>query len=482
MWRSKSYGACLRPLFPVEARPLPYPLIQMFNPLLLHPIMSTAAASNSSSTRTMYKHLLSPSRRQAITHKRCTFVDFPPFGLILSCTSPLFLQLSNTINQCSAFVPSISLQRLLRPASICRITALLNTDFSPPALSLDDGLYLESETRIKRLCEVTKVLSKVVQFQSTLAFYQRKHGDLLSDALPSDNSFLIVVQNLEILSQCINSKREAIEASLWTILDDHPEQSESILRILVKKLSDDPNSINGKLPFVTLANLRTLSAGRWLDDEVVNYFVKKWCTQSGSTLGFNTFFACKILFQEPECINAREGFFTDADENTVRRWCAKAAVSLDTEWDSVFIPINESSTHWYSARIDFRVKRIDIFDSLRDRCIENRQKPLLERKNSKLMLVLMWLTDVLGRIRGEDTMLKNNPESDWVCDPHYKVHFQANSYDCGVHMLWHLRHLLEFRQVRVGAQCSSGHLRFNDSMAGKRLRLAQEMLTDAGLL
>ncbi|KAF5365024.1 hypothetical protein D9757_011420 [Collybiopsis confluens] len=254
------------------------------------------------------------------------------------------------------------------------------------------------------------------------------------------------------------------------------------LSAAILTLSDDPNSINGKLPFVTLANLRTLSAGRWLDDEVVNYFVKKWCTQSGSTLGFNTFFACKILFQEPECINAREGFFTDADENTVRRWCAKAAVSLNTEWDSVFIPINESSTHWYSARIDFRVKRIDIFDSLRDRCIENRQKPLLERKNSKLMLVLMWLTDVLGRIRGEDTMLKNNPESDWVCDPHYKVHFQANSYDCGVHMLWHLRHLLEFRQVRVGAQCSSGHLRFNDSMAGKRLRLAQEMLTDAGLL
>lgn len=56
-------------------------------------------------------------------------------------------------------------------------------------------------------------------------------------------------------------------------------------------------------------------------------------------------------------------------------------------WDSVFIPINENRSHWFSAHIDFRHKRIEIYDSLRDTCVINRQKPIPLRKNAKLMLV-----------------------------------------------------------------------------------------------
>ncbi|KAF5364876.1 hypothetical protein D9757_013038 [Collybiopsis confluens] len=438
-------------------------------------------------TRSTYQHLLSPSRRQAKAHNKCTLIDFPPIGIIRSCTSPLLLRISDTISQCSAFVPSISLLHLLRLMNLNQTNTLLTTDFPSCVLSFDNGLYVDCESQIKRLRQATKVLSKIVTFGSALTSCQRKHfGNPVASTLPSDNLIFIVIQNLEILSQCIKSKQQAIEVILWNMLDKHPERSELMLQNLVKKFSDNPCAFNGKLPHVTLTSFQTLNAGRWLDDEMVNYFVKKWCFKSGTTLGFNTFFACKVLFQETECINAREGFLTNVDEDTVRRWCAKAATAMigtsGTGWDSVFIPINEDSTHWYSAHIDFRSKRIDIFDSLRDRCIQNRQKPLLERKNSKLMLVLMWLADVLGRMRGEDIMLKNNPNSDWICDPHFKVHFQANSHDCGVHMLWHLKHLLEFRQVRLGPECSQAHLRFNDNMAGKRLRLVQEMLLDAGLL
>ena len=34
----------------------------------------------------------------------------------------------------------------------------------------------------------------------------------------------------------------------------------------------------------------------------------------------------------------------------------------------------------------------------------------------------MWLTEVLGRMRGEVVQLHDNPATPWQCDPHVKVH------------------------------------------------------------
>ncbi|KAF5370489.1 hypothetical protein D9757_013126 [Collybiopsis confluens] len=172
-----------------------------------------------------------------------------------------------------------------------------------------------------------------------------------------------------------------------------------------------------KVSPVTFSDFTTLGVGRWLNDEVINFFIQKWCSRGGTTLGLNTFFACKILFQENSCTNAKTGILTAADENEAVKWCEKTLKILRLEtWDSVFIPIHENRSHWYSAYIDFRLRRIEIYDSLRDTCLTNRQKPVLLRKNANLMLTL-------------------------------QVHFQPNMYDCGVHTLWHLQHVLEFRQI-----------------------------------
>ena len=61
-----------------------------------------------------------------------------------------------------------------------------------------------------------------------------------------------------------------------------------------------------------------------------------------------------------------------------------------------------------------------------------------------------------------------------------QVPFQPNHFDCGVHMLWHLQHVLAFREVQEEG-CLLSQLRFTNDMVGKRLRLAQEMLDDCGL-
>ena len=156
-------------------------------------------------------------------------------------------------------------------------------------------------------------------------------------------------------------------------------------------------------PHFPRRSFSTIGVGRWVDDEVMNYFIQKWCSKSQTTLGLNTWFACKFLFQEDLCIHAKT-ILTLEDETGVKRWCRAAEVSCRIrivefslilkqraqgrqKWERVFIPINERNIHWYSACINFASKRIDIYDSLREVCLENRQKPLISRKNTSTMLV-----------------------------------------------------------------------------------------------
>lgn len=161
------------------------------------------------------------------------------------------------------------------------------------------------------------------------------------------------------------------------------------------------------LPNISFSNFKTLGPNQWLDDEIINYFITKWCLGT-STLGLNTFFACKILFEDRDdsCVNARSGLITLEDERKAVRWCRRANVSfhctevlnetptvlkdclgLQMDWDSIFIPINENHSHWYSAYIDFRHKHIHVYDSWGETCRINKRKPVLQRKNAGLMLV-----------------------------------------------------------------------------------------------
>ncbi|KAF5347228.1 hypothetical protein D9757_014573 [Collybiopsis confluens] len=344
---------------------------------------------------------------------------------------------------------------------------------------LDTHLYANFETQSKRLRELSLHLTTAVpKLQVKFTASARRHP-----ILSSDNQALVVIGNLRLLLGCVNAKQDYLENEWSRALDDCPRAAEQILNAVMreKQVSTRPNCPMKNLSHITPHDFATIGVGRWINDEIINYFVQKWCSGSGqTTLGLNTFFAGKHLFQQNSCTMAKSGTLTEEDEANVVRWCRKAQLKLGLQsWDSVFIPIHENNSHWYSVYIDFRLKRIEIYDSLRERCEANRQKPIAMRKNTNLMLVLMWLTEVLGRLRGEDVRLSRNPGTEWICDPHCKVHFQPNAYDCGVHTLWHLQHVLEFRQVQLN--CPLHRLSFTDSMVGKRLRLTQELLRDGEL-
>jgi Ulp1 family protease len=54
------------------------------------------------------------------------------------------------------------------------------------------------------------------------------------------------------------------------------------------------------------------------------------------------------------------------------------------EFDQVFIPIN-SANHWFSALIDYRRKKIEIYDSLSTVHNRNITKPIQDQQNAALM-------------------------------------------------------------------------------------------------
>ncbi|KAJ3966095.1 hypothetical protein EV361DRAFT_954398 [Lentinula raphanica] len=327
-----------------------------------------------------------------------------------------------------------------------------------PYLSyLTTEAYSYFDSRNKQLLELSRQLSSVGRMRNDFLFSIHCHTNIPSD----------------------NNKKIYLESTWWKLLDDSPFQVENLLSSLMNDIRNRPEGFWNAIPNISYRDFSTLGVGRWVNDEIINYFINKWCSNSSSTLGFGTFFAGCCLFEDKHsCLIAKRDL-TAEDEARVRRFALKKQNFLALEsWDSVFIPIHEGCSHWYSARIDFVLKRIDIYDSLQETCIANRQKPVSLRKNTNLMLVLMWVTEILSKMRGEPVCLTNNPQTPWVCDPHSKVPFQPNAFDCGVHTLWHLKHVLEYREVITGSRSKQDGLSFTSDMVGKRLRLAQELLQD----
>ncbi|KAJ3765351.1 hypothetical protein FB446DRAFT_709533 [Lentinula raphanica] len=312
-------------------------------------------------------------------------------------------------------------------------------------LNLSARAYSCHITQISQLQELSRQLSSVAIMRSTFIDAITQHN-----ILPSDNLALIILGNLDLLLEVIQSKKTSLETLWWTFLDNSPSKAS------VQQICLSPNSAEfwKTLPHISYHDFSTLGAGRWLNDEIINYFVHKWCTQSRNTLGFSTFFAGTCLFEDKASCTVAKGTLTEEDELRVRRAVKRRMQNLQIDsWDSVFIPIHEGLSHWYSARIDFKLKRIDIFDSLRETCIANRRKPVPLRKNTNLMLVLMWLAEILGEIRGETVSLIRNPNRSWICDPHSRRNNSGWSKQRGLPIFY------------------PGYDR-------KRLRLAQELLQD----
>jgi len=61
----------------------------------------------------------------------------------------------------------------------------------------------------------------------------------------------------------------------------------------------------------------------------------------------------------------------------------------------------------------------------------------------------------------------------------FQVPRQADLYSCGLHALWHVKHLIHFGEIRLNED--SPQFSFTPAMNVKRAILAEELLSLAGM-
>jgi len=118
-------------------------------------------------------------------------------------------------------------------------------------------------------------------------------------------------------------------------------------------------------------SIQTLKPGQWLNDEVINYFLKnclakrdeKLCAkQPGRKRShfFNSFFV-QAMFDDKNNNTALRGRY---NYKNVRRWSKKVPGKDIFNLKYIFCPINLDNMHWTSACIFMEEKKIQYYDSM----------------------------------------------------------------------------------------------------------------------
>ncbi|THU92775.1 hypothetical protein K435DRAFT_800215 [Dendrothele bispora CBS 962.96] len=270
-----------------------------------------------------------------------------------------------------------------------------------------------------------------MSFQETNDLFVDKFS---SDASPQGltlRTYKKLVQLHRSTLQLLGTQGDQIKALIWDLTEKSPEKAAYILNCLVAEATSQNLNFKCRFEFLRISDLRTLSPQHWLNGETINYFIDKWCRNS-DTLGLGTYWANTFLFEDKACTKPFDKF----DNNGKMVNDLKRSIQRREE------------AHWYCASIDFDQHTIEILDSWGPTFRTNQNKPLRQKKHIALLAVLMWVTERIAEYRGEMVVLARNPETDWSCNPHVEVPLQPNGYDCGIHMLWHLYHIVNFGSIK----------------------------------
>ena len=177
-------------------------------------------------------------------------------------------------------------------------------------------------------------------------------------------------------------------------------------RILIDKF-------NHKITGRTLATLRD---GKWLNDEVINFYMLLLQHRDDSILNtmlpqyrpsrfFPSFFITKLLTKRLDKYDYRQ----------VKRWTR----SIDVfDFEKLYFPINVSNSHWTLAVVYMQTRRIQYYDSL------------LNTTTIYLTALKRWIQDEHADKKG--IPLLNNDEWEVVPCSSETTPKQTNGYDCGV--------------------------------------------------
>lgn len=157
---------------------------------------------------------------------------------------------------------------------------------------------------------------------------------------------------------------------------------------------------------VTVRDFKTLTPRRWLNDTIIEFFMKEVEASSKSIVAFNSFFYTTL---------SQRGY------QGVRRWMKKKKVKI-TDLEKIFVPINLNQSHWALGMIDITNKRIVYVDSL---------------SNGPNAVSFAILSDLRNYVVSEsqDTMGSDFELETLECPQ------QPNGFDCGIYLCMNTLHL-----------------------------------------
>ncbi|KAJ2505176.1 SUMO1 sentrin specific peptidase 1 [Coemansia sp. RSA 2052] len=153
---------------------------------------------------------------------------------------------------------------------------------------------------------------------------------------------------------------------------------------------------------VTAHDVDTLGDGKWLNDEVINFYMQLIMSRSEKNPklprvhAFNTFFYSTLR---------------DQGYARVKRWTRRIKLF---EMDLVVVPVH-LGVHWCCAVIDFRAKAVIYYDAL------------LGDNQECLRLLMGYLHD-----ESKDKLGTTFDDSGWTTRCDKQIPQQMNGYDCGV--------------------------------------------------
>ncbi|KAL3233644.1 Ubiquitin-like-specific protease 1 [Nakaseomyces bracarensis] len=150
---------------------------------------------------------------------------------------------------------------------------------------------------------------------------------------------------------------------------------------------------------IHVRDFKTLGKTRWLNDTIIEFFMKTIEKRQDSTVAFNSFFYTTL---------SERGY------QGVRRWMKRKKKQI-SKLDKIFVPVNLNQSHWALGLIDIKNKRIIFTDSL---------------SNGPNAMSFAILTDLKNYVI-EESQKELGEDFELV---HLQCPQQPNGYDCGIYV------------------------------------------------
>ncbi|CCF56464.1 hypothetical protein KAFR_0B01650 [Kazachstania africana CBS 2517] len=240
---------------------------------------------------------------------------------------------------------------------------------------------------------------------------ERKHKEFYNENLKLDQTLLNfekefknykqLVEERKKIQDLIRKKREEELTKKQALKKLIPELDASKIALVKKALSRNDNNMvmNKDNLEIRVRDLKTLAPKRWLNDTIIEYFMKSIEKKTERTIAFNSFFYTSL---------SERGY------QGVRRWMKRKKVKIG-ELDKIFVPINLNQSHWALCLINIPDKTISYVDSLSNGPSAMSFAILSDLKN--------YVVQESGKMMGEDFEFMH-----LVCPQ------QPNGFDCGIYV------------------------------------------------